>query len=101
VSFLPPEAYTSLSCLLARIMLAQRADLIAIPFVQEHVTGRAKILILRNARSADREKSHGCLLCHTPLTHVGAEPTRAEHLMRLAVEAQPQARQKTPGSHNV
>jgi hypothetical protein len=76
-SLLPTEADASLSCPLARIILTERANLIIIPFVQEYMTVRAKILILRNSWSADVEKSHGCLLCHTPLTRAGTGLTHA------------------------
>src|SRR5262245_30442088 len=101
MSLLPSEAYPLLPCPLTCVMLAERADLITIPFIHEHVTARAKILILRNSWSADCKKSHGCLLCHTPLTHAGAGLTRAEHLMRLVVEARPWPPRKIPAPHNV
>ena len=67
VSLLPPATYTSLSRLLARIILAEWAHHVTILFVQEHVTVRAKILILRHSWSADREPSHDRLLCYSAL----------------------------------
>ena len=61
---LPPKAYTPVLRCLACVILAERASLVTIALVQEHVTVWAKIFILYNPWAADREKSHGCLLLY-------------------------------------
>src|SRR5687768_1239541 len=93
-------AYTPLSRFLARIILAERANLVLITFVQEHVTVRAKILILRYSWPADRKKSHGCLLDQTLLTYTGVGLAYTEHLMRPAAEVRSQAPHRTPAHHS-
>lgn len=79
---LPLLAVTSLSCLLARIIVAERASLTVLTFVQEDMTVRAKILILRYSWPTDRQKSHGCLLDSDAVKRcryrVGLHPTSYE-----------------------
>jgi hypothetical protein len=77
VSLLAPETEASALHALARIKFAQRANLVVVPLVQENLTVRAKILILRNPWAADLEKSHGCLLFHTPSMPRGRGLTHA------------------------
>jgi hypothetical protein len=59
VSCLPPQAFTPLRPFMACIMLAERANLVTIPLVHDDVTVGAKVFILCNPWSADRQKPHG------------------------------------------
>jgi hypothetical protein len=58
----PSGAYTPLACLLAGIVVTETAHLIAIPFLEYHMTIRAELFVGRDARSADIEKAHHVLL---------------------------------------
>jgi hypothetical protein len=50
------------ACLLAGIEVTQTADFIAIPVLEHHVAVRAKLVVGRDARSANVEKAHHGLL---------------------------------------
>jgi hypothetical protein len=58
----PSESNTPLVCLLPCIIVTETTHLIAIPVLEHHLTVRAEAVVVRDARSADLEKSHHVLL---------------------------------------
>jgi hypothetical protein len=62
-SALPPsDAEAPLVCLLASIVVAETANLIALPFLEHDVAIRTELFVIRDAGSADVEKAHHVLL---------------------------------------
>jgi hypothetical protein len=53
-----------LSCTLARVIFADRADLIVITFIHEEMAVGAKIFVFGNAWATNIEKSHGIPLVY-------------------------------------
>ena len=82
-----PEAYAPLACQLAGIVVTQPARLIPIPFFEHHVTVRAELVVIRDARSADLEKAHHGLLSCWVAQHVDPRQTASPQLARSAAAA--------------